>query len=332
MARAPLLKLLLPALLLALLLGEAGLLYWEITKLPLPIGRKTLFEIEKGEPLAKVAERLKEEGLIFSKWSLLLYASWRGKAREIKAGEYLLKPGLTTRELLELFVAGKVHRYRFTIVEGWTVDRLLAALEEAPKLEKTLQGVPKEALLAELGLPPGHPEGRFFPDTYFYTKGMSDRQLLRRAYRRMEELLSQLWPKRQEGLPLKTPYEALILASIVQKESYLPSEQPLIAAVFYNRLKKGMPLQADPTVIYGLGERFDGDLKRSHLREETPYNTYVQKGLPPTPIALPGKSALEAVLHPARSDALFFVANGKGRHIFSRTYQEHLRAVRKYQK
>lgn len=298
---------------------------------PIPLSEPKLFEIERGEGFGNVLDRLEAEGLLKSGWALRLHALLSGKARAIKAGEYLLKPGLTPKELLDLFVAGRIHHHRFVISEGWTVRDLLKALRNHSKLKQTLKDIPPDKLLETLGLPPGHPEGRFFPDTYFYTKGMNDRELLLRAYRRMEKILAELWQGRDPNVPLKTPYEALILASIVQKENSSPSEQPLIAGVFYNRLRLGMPLQADPTVIYGLGDSFDGDLKRSHLYKDTPYNTYTRKGLPPTPIALPGKSALLAVLHPTKTEALYFVANGRGRHVFSKTYKEHLQAVRRYQ-
>ncbi len=314
------------------LLGFGYLHYRRALTTPLPLEKRRSFEISRGESFSQVVHRLKQEGILTESWPLLLHAWWSGQARAVKAGEYLLKPGMTAKELLDLFVAGKVHQYRFAILEGWTVRDLLQAVERAPGLKKTVASVPQEKLLEALGLPPGHPEGCFFPDTYFYIKGMSDRELLRRAYRRMERILQRLWRERSPDLPIRTPYEALILASIVQKESGDPKEQPLIAAVFHNRLRLGMPLQADPTVIYGLGEEFSGRLTRGDLKRDTPYNTYIYKGLPPTPIALPGESAIRAVLRPAASDALFFVANGKGGHTFSKRYEEHIKAVHRYRK
>ncbi|BCX82273.1 UPF0755 protein [Methylomarinovum caldicuralii] len=298
---------------------------------PLALERPLRFEVRHGESLRSVAERLHREGVLPQPRWLLWWARQRGEAAAVRAGEYRLTPGLTPKSLLALLVSGRVVQHRVTLVEGWTVQQALQALVAEPALRHTLNDVPLSRLLAELGLPPGHPEGRFFPDTYFFTRGASDRDILRRAYRRMEQVLAEAWAGRASGLPLKTPYEALILASIVEKETARRDEMPKIAGVFIRRLEKGMKLQTDPTVIYGLGAKFGGNLRRRDLETNTPYNTYVHPGLPPTPIALPGRAAIEAALHPAAGKALYFVAKGDGSHYFSATLRQHNRAVARYQ-
>jgi len=317
-----------------LLFGGAGWFWHQYRQAlvrPLDLDAPVTFEIKRGESLTTVARRLQRQGILPQPRWLLLWALERGVSADIRAGEYRLRPGMTPKSLLTLFLSGKVAQHRITLVEGWTVKQVLAALAAEPALKHTLENVPLADLLSVLQLPPGHPEGRFFPDTYFFVRGASDREILRRAYRRMERVLGEEWRDRAADLPLKTPYQALILASIVEKETGRREEQAEIAGVFIRRLRKGMKLQSDPTVIYGMGDAFDGDIRRRDLRADTPYNTYVHPGLPPTPIALPGRSAIHAVLHPADGDALYFVSRGDGSHQFSATLKEHNRAVARYQ-
>jgi UPF0755 protein len=258
-------------------------------------------------------------------------AHFSGDATRIKAGEYEVPAGTTPPALLDLLISGKVIQRAVTLVEGWTFRQVLAALSEDTRLVKELGKAAPGDVMERLGRSGQHPEGRFFPDTYNFTKGTTDLDILRRAYERMEQVLAQEWEQRREDLPLATPEEAVILASIVEKETGLASERPAIAGVFIRRLELGMKLQTDPTVIYGLGDAFDGNLTRAHLRGDTPYNTYVHPGLPPTPIALPGRQAIHAVLHPEDGDSLYFVAKGDGSHHFSTNLAEHNRAVRQYQ-
>lgn len=316
-------------------LAAAGAWLWRDYRrtidLPLATTEAFSFEIQKGETLKSVAGRLRQAQLLDKPWWLIAWAYQQRQQEKIKAGEYLIEPGSSLRDFLAMVVAGRVRQYKITFVEGWTVRQLLAAIQEHPAVDQTLQGVGLEQLLEALGLPAGHPEGRFFPDTYFFHKHTSDRDLLRRAYHKMAAVLAEEWQNRTPELPLKTPDQALILASIVEKETGAVDEQPRIAGVFLRRLKIGMRLQSDPTIIYGMGEAYDGDIRFRDLRRDTPYNTYVHGGLPPTPIALPGRNAIHAVLHPAPGNALYFVAQGNGRHIFSATLQEHNRAVSRYQ-
>jgi UPF0755 protein len=253
------------------------------------------------------------------------------KAHRIKSGEYRLEPGLTPTGLLDLLVAGKTIQYSLTLVEGWNFKQVMGAIAEHPELVQTLDSEPPEAIMAALGAPGMHPEGWFYPDTYLFPSGTTDLQFLRRTYETMQRRLAAEWEARSQGLPLESPYEALILASIVEKETGAPDERGLIAAVFLRRLERGMRLQTDPTVIYGMGERYQGNIRKSDLLRDTPYNTYTRKGLPPTPIAMPGGDSIHAVLHPAESEALYFVATGDGRHHFSQTYEEHRQAVIDYQ-
>ncbi len=233
--------------------------------------------------------------------------------------------------MLDRIVAGRVIQYPLTIVEGWTFRQLRQALAAHPQLTQTLAGLSDAEIMARLGRPGAHPEGWFLPDTYHFPKGFTDEAFLRRALTAMEQRLTQVWERRAPDTPLNDPYQALVLASIIEKETGVAAERAEIAGVFARRLRLGMRLQTDPTVIYGLGEAFDGNLRRRDLEADTPYNTYTRPGLPPTPIALPGLAALEAAAQPAAGDALYFVADGQGGHVFSRTLEEHHRAVRRYQ-
>lgn len=299
---------------------------------PLANTAPVLFEIQPGEPLSTIAKRLQSLKLVEKAWWLKLLALERGALGKIKAGEYEIAPGTTLEGLVNLFVSGKVKQHKLTLIEGWTVRQVLASLQAHPAVRFTLTGVPVENLLAELGLPPGHPEGRFFPDTYFFVRGTQDREILRRAYRRMQKVLAEEWARRDPDLPIATACQALILASIVEKETGRADERAKIAGVFVRRLKQNMRLESDPTVIYGLGEAYQGDIRAQDLQADTPYNTYLHFGLPPTPIALPGRAAIRAALHPASGNELYFVAKGDGQHEFSATLQEHNQKVARYQR
>jgi UPF0755 protein len=263
---------------------------------------------------------------------------WRALAEQMRvagklhAGEYALTPGLTPRELLANMAAGRVLQRNFTIVDGWTFQELRHALARAKKLKHDSDGLDDAAVMQRIGAAGENPEGRFLPETYAYVKGDSDLDILRRAHQAMVRTLASLWAGRDPDLPLAIPYDALILASIVEKETGRPDERAQIAGVFVRRLRNHMLLQTDPTVIYGMGAGYAGNIRRSDLTTDTPYNTYTRPGLPPTPIALPGKAALQATLHPAAGDALYFVARGDGGHEFSSTLAEHNRKVDCYQR
>ena len=311
-----------------ILLGAAYLLWaWNH---PLRTGGIT-FEVKPGTSLRAFARDLSARDVLPESHSFVLLAHLTGNDRALKSGEYRFREGMSARELLEQIVIGRVIEYPVVLVEGWTFDQFLASLAAAPKLGRTLAGKPPKAIMERLGHPGEHPEGRFFPDTYYYSAGQSDIMILSNAYDKMEKLLQREWEGRDNNLPLNSAYEALILASIVEKETGQVNERRLIAGVFINRLRHGMRLQSDPTVIYGMGKTFDGNIRLRDLRRDTPYNTYTRKGLPPTPVAMPGKHALQAVLHPMATGALFFVSRGDGSHEFSISLEEHNRAVIKYQ-
>lgn len=289
------------------------------------------YEIKKGDNLTRVSKNLYLANVIEHPRYLVLLGKLKGKANNIKTGEYLLEPGTTTAQLLDQIVKGSTIQYSATIVEGWNIWEMMAALQQNEYLEHTLKGVKTSDIMEKLGKAGEHPEGRFLPDTYHFPKGTTDVAFLTRAYEAMETVLAEEWEKRQPDLPLKSPYEALILASIIEKETAVPSERSAIAGVFVRRLNKRMRLQTDPTVIYGLGEKFDGNIRRRDLVNDTPYNTYRRNGLTPTPIAMPGVDAIRAALNPDDGDALYFVARGDGSHKFSATLKEHNNAVIKYQ-
>jgi len=329
--RVPLLILILAA---GVVAGGAWMEYRNFLATPMVPEQATpmVLEVAPGTSLRRLSRKLTGLGLIAHPYLFMTIAYLEGQATGIKAGEYALPPGIRPPELLALVTSGKVVQRAFTIVEGWTYRQLLAATAKDVRLEHRLGDNPSaQTIMAHFGQPEAHPEGRFLPETYYFSKGASDLDILRRAYETMERVLQEEWERRDAGLPLANPYAALILASIVEKETGLAAERPTIAGVFIRRLHRGMKLQTDPTVIYGLGKRFDGNLTRAHLREDTAYNTYVHKGLPPMPIALPGRAAIQGVLHPQEGDALFFVAKGDGSHHFSGTLAEHNRAVRRYQ-
>jgi UPF0755 protein len=287
--------------------------------------------VDAGESLRSVASRLREDAVYHDDWLLRLYARYTGADQQIKRGEYLLETGTTPSALLELLISGKVIRYQVTLPEGITLAQAIKILSAAPVLQHVLAGAADDRI-ADLVAPYTSGEGWFFPNTYQFERGASDWQILQRAHAVMKEVLQQEWEQRAEELPYETPYEALVMASIVERETGLAEERGEIAGVFVRRLQRNMRLQTDPTVIYGLGDEFDGNLRRVHLRDDSnPFNTYRHKGLPPTPIALPGRAAIHAALHPEDGASLFFVARGDGGHYFSETLAEHERAVRKYQ-
>ncbi|WP_294766709.1 endolytic transglycosylase MltG [uncultured Rhodoferax sp.] len=300
---------------------------------PLPLRTEVVdLTIPPGSGARQVANAASEAGVQVSPSMLYWWFRMSGQSRAIKAGSYEVETGATPRDLLRKLVNGEQALRSVTLVEGWNFRQVREALRKAEHLRQDSQSLSTEALMAQLGLSGVHPEGRFFPDTYSYAKGSSDLAVLQQARRAMDQQLDAAWAVRSAQTPLKSPQEALILASIIEKETGKQSDQPLISAVFNNRLRIGMRLQTDPTVIYGLGESFDGDLRRADLLADTPYNTYTREGLPPSPISIPGKAALLAAVQPAASKALYFVARGDGSSEFSESLDAHNRAVNKYQR
>ena len=292
------------------------------------------FAILPGSSFATVSRQLVDAGVIDDDRWYRLYARWTGDAGAIHAGNYFIAAGATPKTLLKKFTSGDVQLYSFTIIEGWNHRDLLQAVQAHEAIQASMTDEDWPGLLADLGATVTHPEGLFLPETYRFPKGTSDRDLLTQAYGLMQETLAAEWPARDETTPVKTPYEALVLASIVEKETARPDERARIAGVFARRLEKRMRLQTDPTVIYGIGPQFNGNLTRKDLRTDTPYNTYTRGGLPPTPIAMPGRAAIRAALNPAEGEELFFVATGlaDGSHQFSRNKAEHDAAVAEYLK
>ena len=288
--------------------------------------------IEPGASAREVALDVVDAGVQVSPAMLYWWFRLSGDARRIKAGSYELEAGTTPRSLLQKLVQGEEALRSVTFLEGWTFKQMRAALKGADQLKPTTQDVSAQAIMEQLGKPGVHPEGRFFPDTYTYAKGSADLAVLQRAMRAMDKKLEAAWAQRSPGNPLQSAEQALTLASIIEKETGRASERAEIAAVFSNRLRLGMRLQTDPTVIYGLGEGFNGNLRKIDLEADTPWNTYTRAGLPPTPIAMPGRGALLAAVQPAQSKALYFVARGDGSSQFSATLDEHNRAVNKFQR
>lgn len=288
-------------------------------------------DVMPGAPLRQVALDLHQQGTLPQPLDLVWLARLRGDTHAIRAGEYLVSPGTTVAGLLDLLKSGKVVLHALTLVDGWTFAQVMQAVADDPALRHTLAGQGPAAVMAALGHPGESPEGRFYPDTYQFPKGTSDVAFLQRAYRDMQTHLENAWQKRAPDLPYGSPYQALILASIVQKETAQPAERAEIAGVFVRRLQKGMRLQSDPTVIYGLGSAYTGKITYKDLRTDTPYNTYTRNGLPPTAICMPSLASIEAALHPAAGTALYFVARGDGTHQFSATLAEQNAAVQKYQ-
>jgi UPF0755 protein len=317
---------------LLLILAVAGWFVWYATTPTGPGPFPVELHIERGTALKEVAAQLQQHGVIEHAFAFSVLGRLTGKAGQIKAGGYLFETATSPWALLRKLTQGETLLGRITIIEGWTFRQMRDALAQHPRLRSDTKDMSDAELLAALGIDAAHPEGLFFPDTYYFDQGSSDRALFLRAHHRMQEVLQKAWHERPPGLPYKSPYEILIMASLIEKETGAPEERPLIAAVFLNRLRLGMRLQTDPTVIYGLGERFDGNLRKADLITDTPYNTYTRAGLPPTPIALPGAASIRAAINPEPSRALYFVSKGDGRHQFSDTLEEHNRAVARYQR
>ena len=316
---------------LAALGAAGGLYYYAGSELPMEHSPVTL-ELRAGSSLKTVAAQLGAAGVLRQPELFVLYARLHGEAGNLKAGNYEFAHPLTPLSLLQRMTRGDVTQVSITFVEGWTFRQMRKALREHPQVRPETADLSEAEVLQKLGIPQPLAEGWFFPDTYHFSAGASDLAILRRAHQLMVRHLDQEWERRVPDLPLKSPIEALILASIVEKETGRAEERGMVASVFINRLRIGMRLQTDPTVIYGMGEAFDGNIRKRDLTTDTPYNTYTRAGLPPTPIAMPGLDALRATLNPASSDAMYFVARGDGTSKFSRTLAEHERAVTQYQR
>ena len=315
----------------ALLVAVGGSVWW--LHRPMPLAAPVIdLSIEPGTLPREVAQAVQAAGVDVSPAWLYAWFRLSGQARQIKAGSYELQAGITPRGLLAKLARGDQAQGAVSLIEGWTFRQFRAALAKETDLRQDSARLSDDELMAALGRPGQHPEGRFFPDTYTYSKGSSDIAVLRRAMRAMDQRLQAAWSQRTPQAMVRTPDEALILASIIEKETGRGSDRPLISAVFNNRLRIGMPLQTDPTVIYGMGTAFNGNLRRIDLQTDTPWNTYTRRGMPPTPIAMPGKASLLAAVQPASSPALYFVARGDGSSQFSETLDEHNRAVNKYQR
>ncbi len=300
---------------------------------PLPLSGSPLeVIIQPNSSVASVGRQISRGGVGMDPRLFLLLARLTGKGGELKAGGYTFEQGATPLSVLEKIARGDVTHYVVTVIEGWEFRKMRAAIDASPALKHDTRGMSDADLMRAIGAPESAPEGLFFPDTYLFTRGSSDLELYKHAYRAMQRRLADAWAARASGLPYKSPYDALIMASIVEKETGQAADRSMIAAVFINRLRKNMLLQTDPTVIYGLGERFDGNLRKRDLQADTPYNTYTRSGLPPTPIALPSLASLAAAMTPAQSDALYFVARGDGSSQFSNSLPEHNRAVDQYQR
>lgn len=319
---------------LILLFSGSALWLWQglqTLEEPIDLAEPVLFDVEQGNAFNWVATKLERQGLVSDALWLKIWGRLNPDQNVVKAGTYEFLPGETPMAMVEKMVRGDTKTWSVQFIEGHRFSDLRVALSKQEHLQHLTKELTDAEIMARLDKPEQHPEGRFFPDTYVFTGKETDLDIFRRAYRRMESILAEEWQNRAEGLPYETPYEALIMASIVEKETGVPEERGQIAGVFVRRIQKGMRLQTDPTVIYGLGEDYDGNITRKHLRTTTPYNTYRISGLPPTPIALPGRDALHAALHPQPGESLYFVARGDGSHVFSKTFSEHQKAVREYQ-
>ncbi|MDE1196953.1 MAG: endolytic transglycosylase MltG [Pseudomonas sp.] len=311
-----------------------GLAFWQqnnALQQPLNLTQEQLLDVPSGSSPTGVLNRLEADGVIKDAFLLRLYWRFNLSGQALHSGEYRMTPGMDARSLLTLWEKGEVVQYSLTLVEGWTFRQVRAALGRQAKLEQTLSNLSDSEVMAKLGHPNVFPEGRFFPDTYRYVRGMTDAELLKQAYNRLDEVLQEEWDKRAADVPYVDPYQALIMASLVEKETGVPQERGQIAGVFVRRLQLGMLLQTDPTVIYGLGERYNGKITRAFLKEATPYNTYVISGLPPTPIAMVGREAIHAAMNPVPGNSLYFVARGDGSHVFSADLDAHNAAVKEFQ-
>ncbi|MEI7795373.1 MAG: endolytic transglycosylase MltG [Methylococcaceae bacterium] len=299
---------------------------------PVVIEKFVTIDIEKGDSLKQITNKLVAQNVKIKPFWFKFLAKINGENKKIKSGEYELAKGLTAKDILALFVQGKVKRHAITFPEGWNFKAIRQQLDANPYIEHTLKSVQINDIVKQLGISQNHPEGLFFPDTYFFEKHTTDVAILKRAYTKMQIILAQEWQGRAANLPITTPYQAICLASIIEKETAAPFERAQIAGVFSRRLQQNMMLQTDPTVIYGMGETYQGNIKTADLKNPTPYNTYTFKGLPPTPIAMAGREAIHAALHPDASEALFFVAKGDGTHVFSANLDAHNAAVETYQR
>lgn len=318
------------------LLGAIGFVIWLThfaMTLPADFGRAPrIFNIDQGLGVRQIAQRLEKLKLVSSADGFVILVRALGQSGDIKAGSYEVDSPLSPLDLLDKLTRGQFAQGQIRFIEGTTFRELRSALDAHPGIRHDTKGLSAAALLARLNIPEKHPEGLFFPDTYHFAAGTSDLTILQQSYEKLQAVLGSLWEGRAHNLPFRSSYEALVLASIVEKETGHPEERNLVAAVFVNRLRRGMRLQADPTVIYGLGETFDGNLRKRDLLADQPYNSYTRYGLPPTPIALPGQAAIAATLNPAKSKALYFVGRGDGTHHFSDSLAEHNRAVNQFQR
>jgi UPF0755 protein len=323
---------------LILLAGLAGFAIYQdaqqVLLQPLQLQQKQRVEVVLGKTLSATLNDFEVQNIFAASRVTLylrLFARATGRASALKAGEYELSPGMNSFDLLGLIVSGKTVLHQLRLIEGWTFAEALAAMRASDELVHTLKDADADAIMSAIGRSGLTAEGHFFPDTYYFPKGTTDEAFLRRAAAAMDNALAQEWEQRQDGLPYQSPEEALAMASIVEKETGAPTEREEVAGVFVRRLQQGMKLQTDPTVIYGLGQNFDGNLRRSDLERDTPYNTYTRQGLPPTPICLPGRASIHAALHPAEGDAIYFVSRRDGTHQFSATLEQHNSAVQKFQ-
>jgi len=311
--------------------------YWLSTDMqtelnqPMNINEPVRMTINPGMSFSSIASMLVQQGWVNHSYYLTLDARWYKKARLIKAGEYEITPGTTQLQLLDQLIAGRVVQYALTIPEGLMFREIISLVMAHPALIHKLQDTDPEAIVKQMDYLKTSPEGQFYPDTYHFPRGTTDLDFFRRAFDLMQQVLAEEWPQRQTGLPYSTPYEALIMASIIEKETADPTERDRIAGVFVRRLQRGMKLQTDPTVIYAMGSAYNGNIRKQDLYLDSPFNTYVYSGLPPTPIAAPGRDAIRAALQPADGEEVYFVARGDGTHQFSATLEEHNRAVRLYQ-
>ncbi|MBV4452158.1 MULTISPECIES: endolytic transglycosylase MltG [Pseudomonas] len=315
----------------ALLLGYGAWKFDSALKQPLNLAQEQLLDVPAGATPTGTFNRLEADGVLEGAFWLRLYWRFNLDGQPLHSGEYRMTPGMTAQGLIGLWQRGEVVQYSLTLVEGWNFRQVRSALAKHEKIVQTLSGLSDSEVMDKLGHTGVFPEGRFFPDTYRFVRGMTDVEFLKKAYSRLDDVLAQEWSKRAADVPYTDPYQALIMASLVEKETGVPEERGQIAGVFVRRLKLGMLLQTDPTVIYGLGERYNGKLTRAHLKEANPYNTYMVAGLPPTPIAMVGREAIHAALNPVAGSSLYFVARGDGSHIFSDDLDAHNAAVREFQ-
>lgn len=314
-----------------LLLGASAWKIHSALQQPLNITQEELLDVPNGTTPTGTLKRLEADGLIKDAFWLRIYWRFNLADQPLHSGEYRMVPGMTMEGLITVWKRGEVVQYSVTLVEGWNFRQVRAALAKDEKLQQTLTDLSDSQVMDRLGHSGVFPEGRFFPDTYRFVRGTSDVDLLKKAYDRLEDVLAKEWAQRSADVPYTLPYQALIMASLVEKETGVPQERGQIAGVFVRRMRLGMLLQTDPTVIYGLGERYTGKLTRAHLKEENPYNTYLIPGLPPTPIAMVGREAIHAALNPAPGNSLYFVARGDGSHVFSDDLESHNNAVREFQ-